>query len=234
MTRQYKDLVNHILVYGVSQKSRNGSQLIIPHWTINLDFSDPQNSQHILKLRRMHYTGVEGEFKTIIDPHPLTNVSKFEANGCNYWREWAEEDGSINIDYANQMYPQLSNLIRNIKENPESRRHVLNLWVPENVESGELSLPCCWYDLTFSIIKGVVHLKWTQRSVDTMVGLPSDIYLAYLFMEYIARECNLAMGTCLFSLSNVHIYTEHIANAAELLNRTESDYTKPLSFKVKK
>ena len=228
----YKVLVNTILSTGTIQDCRNGSQLIIPNYSFELDFSTGIESAK-LKLRKMYYKGVYGEFLTLIDPKPLTNVVKFEANGCNYWKSWADKDGSINIDYANQMYPQLDDLISNIKSDPTSRRLMIDLWVPENVKSGKLSLPCCWHNMTFSVINGTLHMKWTQRSVDTMVGLPSDIYLAYLFMDYIANACELSVGTCMFSLSNVHIYEEHIAAAEELLSRTEYDYDEPLKFKLK-
>ena len=233
MTREYKDLVNHILQYGTDQECRNGSQRIIPHWAFTLDFSDPTQDNHILKLRKMYYKGVLGEFKTLIDPTPLTSVTQFEANGCNYWKDWADDDGGINIDYANQMHPQLERLIEDIKQDPNSRRHIIDLWDPENVWSKELSLPCCWHNLTFSVIAGVLHLKWTQRSVDTMVGLPSDVYLAYKFMQLITTECSLAMGTCMFSLSNVHIYEEHLENAEELLGRDEDYSEVPLKFELK-
>jgi len=233
MTREYKDLVNHILQYGTDQSCRNGSQRIIPHWAMTLDFSDPTQDNHILKLRKMWYKGIVGEFKTLIDPEPLTNVSQFEANGCNYWKAWAAGDGSINIDYANQMHPQLENLIAQIKADPDSRRHIIDLWNPENVANGSLSLPCCWHNLTFSVIADVVHLKWTQRSVDTMIGLPADIFLAYKFMQLVCTECDLKMGTCMFSLSNVHIYEEHLEGAAELLDRTEYDCDKILKFELK-
>ena len=231
MTKEYKVLVEYILSEGTTQDCRNGRQLIVPNYSFTLDFSKGKDSAK-LKLRKMWYKSIEGEFKTLIDKAPLTNIMKFEANGCNYWRDWAAEDGSINIDYANQMYPQLDNLINDIKSDPTSRRLMIDLWVPENVRDGSLSLPCCWHNMTFSVISDVLHMKWTQRSVDTMIGLPADIYLAYLFMDYIAKACNLSIGTCMFSLSNVHIYDEHIEGAFEILKRTEDDCDKPLKFKL--
>lgn len=231
MTKEYKKLVKHILDTGTNQGCRNGSQRIIPHYAFTLNFQEQDS--HILKLRKMYYKGVKGEFDTLINPEPLTNVSQFEENGCNYWKDWAAEDGSINIDYANQMHPQLKDLIIGIKEDPNSRRHIIDLWNPENVRDGSLSLPCCWHNLTFSVIAGVLHLKWTQRSVDTMIGLPADIYLAYKFMQLLTTKCGLTMGTCMFSLSNVHIYEEHLENAMELLDRDE-DYSEiPLKFELK-
>ncbi len=230
MNTKYKQLVRHILNEGKDTTCRNGRQRIIPNYSFTLNF---RKDLPVLTLRKMYYKGVVGEFKTLIDPTPLTNVSQFEANGCNYWSNWAEDDGSINIDYHNKMHPQLEDIIEQIKSNPDSRRHVINLWDHDNVKYDKLSLPCCWHNLTFSVIDGVLHLTWTQRSVDVMIGLPSDIFLAYLFMSHIVLRTDLKMGTCMFSLTNVHVYEEHIENAFELLSRTDKDSDKPLKFQLK-
>ena len=230
MTREYKKLVSTILKAGEIQKCRNGSQLIIPHYSFTLDFRT-QSSK--LKLRKMWYKGVTGEFLTLISPIPLTHIIQFEENDCNYWKNWATKDGSINIDYHNMLHPQLEDIIDQINKDHNSRRLHIELWNPKNVSNGSLSLPCCWHGLTFSVINNTLHLKWTQRSVDTMIGLPADIYLAELFMVYISEHCGLRIGTCMFSLSNVHIYAEHIDKAYELLDRTEEDFDNPLKFELK-
>lgn len=230
MTENYKKLVKNILENGTEQDCRNGSQLIVPHYSFTIN--DMKNN-HRLLLRKMYYKGVLGEFYTLIDEKPLTNVAQFEANGCNYWKDWAGPNGELTLDYYNELHPALENVIEQIKRDPESRRHVISLWNNEHAFNDSLSLHCCWHNLTFSVIAGVLHLTWTQRSVDTMIGLPADIYLAYLFMNHIANECNLETGSCMFSLSNVHIYSEHIEGAKELLTRTEEDYNKPLKFKLK-
>ena len=228
MQEQYKKLVSTILTTGELQSCRNGRQLIIPTYSFTLDFKTQSPK---LTLRKMSYKGVKGEFDTLIDDVPLTNVSQFEANGCNYWKLWGGEDGELRLDYADMLKPQLKPLINQIKTDHGSRRHVIELWNHENIS--DLSLPCCWHGLTFSVILDTVHLKWVQRSVDTMIGLPADIYLAYLFMALIAEECNLKIGTCMFALSNVHIYEEHISNASILLERTSADIDNPLSFELK-
>ena len=228
MNKEYKKLVEHVLTEGVEQDCRNGKQKIIPNYSFTLDF---RHTSPELTLRKMWYGGVMGEFNTLTSKEPLVNVSQFEVNGCNYWKDWADEDGSLNLDYANMLKPQLGALIENIKKDPNSRRHVIELWNYKNIPN--LSLPCCWHGLTFSVINNVLHLKWVQRSVDVMIGLPADIYLAFLFMRLVAKECNLVIGSCMFALSNVHIYKEHATNAWELLKRTEDDRDKPLYFELK-
>jgi len=227
---EYRKLIIEILCKGTKQKGRNGDTLLLPHYSFTIENME---NDHKLLLRKMYYKGILGGFKTFIDPTPLTNVSQLEANGCNYWKLWGGENGELNIDYHNQLHPQLEDLIEGIKNDPNSRRHVINLWNHENVQNGVLSLPCCWYSHIYSIINGTLHMQWVQRSVDTMVGLPSDIYLAYLFMEHIATLTDLRIGSCMFSLSNVHIYTEHIDGAYELLQRHETDKDKPFKFLLK-
>ena len=230
LSREYKRLIRTILNYGTIQDCRNGKQYIIPTYSFTIQ---DMNSNHELKLRKMYYNGIRGEFNTIIDPKPLTNVDQFIANGCNYWGNWAGPNGELTLDYHDELHPALSNVIKQIKKDPTSRRHVISLWNNEHAFNSSLSLHCCWHNLTFSVINGVLHLTWTQRSVDTMVGLPSDIYLAYLFMRYVSLHCDLEIGSCMFALSNVHIYEEHISGAKEILKRTDLDYDKPLKFELK-
>ena len=231
---EYKKLVEHILVNGAWQEGRNGNTLVVPSYSFTV--KDMEND-HILKLRKIFTKGIIGEFNTLIDPTPLTNISQFEAHGCNYWSLWAKPSGELNIDYHNKLHPQLEEVIEGIRSNPSSRRHVINLWDHDHVNNPEymkeLSLPNCWHNLTFSVINNTLHLNWVQRSVDTAVGLPSDVFLAYLFMNHVAHKCDLAIGSCMFSLSNVHLYEEHIPGAKKLLTRTEADFGKKLSFELK-
>jgi len=229
MNNEYKKIIKNILENGINQKCRNGTNIIIPHYSFTINNI---KDNHKISLRKMYYKGVEGEFNTLIDPTPLTNIKQFEDNGCNYWKLWSDEGGSINIDYHNMLHPQLEDIIQQIKDKPNSRRHHIELWNPENVKNNVLSLPCCWNGLTFSVINNTLHLKWSQRSVDVMLGLPADVYLAYLFMQHIASLCNLKIGSCMFSLSNLHIYDQHIKNAKILLNNTVSDCDKKIEFEL--
>lgn len=224
----YKKLVYEILTNGTFVDGRNGRIIMLPFYSFVID--DMKND-HKLLLRRMFYRGVIGEFKTLIDPTPLTNVSQFAANGCNYWSPWAGPNGELTLDYHDELHPQLEDVIEQIKHTPGSRRHVISLWNHGNLKA--LSLPCCWHNLTFSVIESTLHLVWAQRSVDTMIGLPSDVYLAYLFMDHVCTETGLEMGSCMFSLSNVHIYGDHISNSKAILERTTDDYNVPLKFQIK-
>ncbi len=230
MNLQYKNLIRHILVNGSRIKGRNGFVMGIPSYAFTVE---EMTFNHLLLLRKMYTKGIYGEFKTLIDKIPLTNVSQFEDNGCFYWSTWAGSNGKLYLDYWNELHPAMGDIIQGIKDDPYSRRHVISLWNHDHVKTGVLSLASCWHNLTFSVIEDTLHLTWTQRSVDTMVGLPSDVYLAYLFMAHVAEQTNLKVGSCMFALSNVHIYWEHLEGAKQLLERSIEDKDLPLKFKVK-
>ena len=220
MDKEYLALLEKIIYKGKWIEGRNGRTLGIPFHSFTINAKD-----WALSLRRTYYKGVKGEWKTLMDTeNPLTNVMQFEANGCPYWRLWAKEDGSLNLDYYNRLHPQLEDIIEQIKKDPYSRRHVVSLWNHENVQSGELSLPCCWYSMVFTVIGGVLNITWVNRSLDVYYGLPADIYLARLFLEHVAKEVNLPFGDINFVASNVHLYENQIQAAKELLEGKEPSY----------
>ena len=226
---QYKKLIQTILTDGIEVEGRNGNTLALPYYSFTID---DMSNDHKLLLRKMYYKGPEGEFKTFIDPTPLTNVKQFEENGCRYWKNWGDEHGNINLDYHQELHPQLEWVMDQVKNNPSSRRNRIELWNWGNVHDETLSLPCCFHGMDFSVLNNKLFMKWSQRSVDTTNGLPSDVYLAYLFMQHVANYANLEIGGCMFSLSNVHIYEENVENATKLLDRTVEDYDKKLEFKL--
>lgn len=231
--KKYKEMVKYILDNGIDQNCRNGSQRIVPHYSFNLDFSEKDSYK--LNLRKMFYKGVKGEWNTLMDlENPLTNVKQFEENGCNYWKLWGGPNGELNLDYYNMLHPQFEDVIEQIKRDPDSRRHLVELWNHEHVMDKEnpLSLTSCWHGMTFSIIDNKVYLAFSIRSNDVMLGNPADVYLAYLFMEHVSKETGYKMGTCQFNISNVHIYSQHIDGAYELLERTEKDFDKSIKFEL--
>ena len=136
------------------------------------------------------------------------------------------------------LHPQLELIIDQIKLNPHSRRHVIELWNYKNVfqldnKKSSLSLPCCWHNMTFSVIDNRLFMSFTLRSNDIMIGNPADVYLAYLFHRYISKKTGYIQSLCNFNIRNAHIYYEHIKNAKILLKRTENDKNKTLFFKLK-
>jgi thymidylate synthase len=230
----YKELYKDIITKGIYINSRNGVTKQIPFAAMHINVLNSNvipvegvdaviYKDMMLTMRKMFIKGVIGEFKTLIDvDNPLTNVSQFRANGCNYWDAWAGPNGELNLDYYNKLHPALDDTINEMVANPYSRRLLINLWDNCKTNRDKLSLPCCWYGLQFIVepsqkFNGYnVTLVWSQRSVDFAVGLPSDAILASLFLSYVINKASkksnktFNANNIVFSLANVHIYQEHI------------------------
>ncbi len=227
---KYKTLIRKILNEGIWHESRNGLTLNLPHYSFVVD--DMETDWKLL-LRKMNYKGVFGEWITFSDKKPLTDIKQLQDNGCPYWNMFADEDGSINLDYANKLPHQLEEVIQGILSDKHSRRFVIDLWDSDKHHRDELNLPCCHFSYVFSVINNTLHMTWNQRSVDTFLGLPSDVAFAHYMMEYIADKTDLNIGSCMFALSNVHLYENSIQQAKEILNRTTDDFDKPFKVQLK-
>ncbi len=201
----YADLILRILREGVRKETRNGATTSIFGQQLKFDMSDGYFP--IIQGRKMFPKGVLGEFAAMIR-QPKT-LADFEAWGCNYWSKWAKEDGSIEVDYGNAWFAngQIDRLKDCLANNPNDRRMIINAWRPERL--AELDLPCCHYSYQFYVAKGTLHMVWIQRSVDTMIGLPSDFILAAIWLLTLAKEFMLQPGTVTMQLGDCHIYEEH-------------------------
>jgi thymidylate synthase len=146
---------------------------------------------------------------------PELNVSDFEKNGCNYWKQWSDEKGNLTIDYP--IRNQLIDIIESIDKDPYGRRHIIDIWNTDRIDS--LSLPSCHYSYQFVVIKDTIDLIWTQRSADFMIGVPSDMILATLYLHAVAKATGYDPGDITMNFGHAHIYREHIDGAVEYLLR---------------
>ena len=213
----YKELIKEVLAEGKLVKGRNGATLELFGKQIEFDLA---NGFPIVTGRKIHYEGVLGEFAAFLQgPTHITDFRKF---GCNYWNDFADENGDIRVAYGTKWLdfngvPQLANLVENLKTDPHSRRHILTAWDPKGLE--ELSLPSCHYAYNFHVDEGKLDLIWIQRSADLMLGVPSDTIAAALFNILMAQTVGLKPGRVILQLANTHIYEQHISNAAKYLDR---------------
>lgn len=194
--------LGHLLIHGSEyRKGRNGNTYSIFGTQLQHDMA---NGFPILSIRKIFWKGVLGEFISFLQD--AKSVQEFEANGCNYWKLWAEDDGSLKLDYPPRK--QLDYVIDLIKNDPESRRIIIDLWNPEN--RGKLSLDPCHTQYQFSVRNGNrLDMIWNQRSVDYAIGAPSDFILAGLYVTTIANECGLTPGIITFNFGDTHLYEEH-------------------------
>jgi len=206
----YALLVNKIMNEGERREGRNGGTRSIFGESFTFDMSN-SSSFPLLIGRRIFYKGILGELAAMLrGPKSLSDFEKF---GCNYWEKWAKPDGSINVDYGNLWidwngYNQLDKLINTLATNPMDRRMIISSWKPDTM--AELDLPCCHYSYQWYVRGGeFLDMIWTQRSCDTMIGLPSDIVLAATWNILIANQVGLKPGRIKMDLGDTHIYDEH-------------------------
>lgn len=215
----YCRLIKDIIVHGEVKPGRNGNT--ISTFGKTLIVYDIARDFPLLFGRKQYPMGVLGEFAAFI--RGPKHIRDFEFFGCNYWKKWAKEDGSINVDYGNAWIDynginQLSNTINNLIVDPYSRRHIIDGWRPDRIDT--LDLPSCHFLYQWNVtFNKELEMIWYQRSVDTMIGLPSDVILAAIFNILMAQAACLKPGKITFMLGDCHIYEEHLPNAKLYLDR---------------
>ncbi|NCB95295.1 MAG: thymidylate synthase [Negativicutes bacterium] len=229
----YPDLIVKILEQGTDRTSRAGDTTSVFGEMLKIDIS---KGLPIMQGRKMYVQPVLGELAALL--RGPKSIEDFKRYGCNYWDSWADEHGMLNLDYGNAWrdfngIDQLKDLVETIKNNPMDRRMLITGWRPDNLK--HLSLPCChllyqWYVRDDKYL----DMIWYQRSVDVMVGLPSDVVLAAVWTALLANDCGLVPGMINMCLGDTHIYTNHGAGALEYLNqlanRPEPPKPVPFSF----
>lgn len=231
--RQYGALINKILHKGQKRASRAGNTYSIFGEVIEIDLST--NDFPILQGRKMFYEGVLGELAAMF--RGPKSVEDFEKFGCNYWKDWANEDGSLQVDYGNAWIDyngvnQLEQLVEKLNNNPNDRRLLIDSWRPDNL--GNLSLPCCHLLYQWYVRDGkYLDMVWYQRSVDTMVGLPSDIILCAAWNIILANQCGYTPGTIKLVLGDTHIYTNHIEQCLDYIKQLNTlKEHKPINYDI--
>jgi len=215
---EYSRLVKEVLRDGVKRKTRNANTVAKFATTLVID-ALKYDSFPLLTSRKMFIKGIAGEMAAfLVGPKKL---SDFTDKGCNYWKEWADDDGSIRVDYGNKWLDfngvnQLRDLVNKIKNDPTDRRLLVSGWDPSSLPS--LSLPCCHLLYQFYVTDdGYVDMIWYQRSADVMIGVPSDAVLAAIFLILVANSTGLKPGVITMHFGDTHIYEDHIKQANDFL-----------------
>lgn len=223
--KEYKDLVKQVLACGEVKECRNGVTTSLIGTQLKFDAANIP----LLNGRKIFYKGVIGEFSAFMNA--CITIQEFKDMGCNYWDAWADDKGILRLDYVTQLHfplikvsdcwiTQLEALKIGLVNDKFSRRHIINLWRPENLHV--LSLPCCHYSYQFIVsVDNKLNMIWTQRSADVMVGIPSDMILAYLWVQCLSKELGFKPGEVTMNFGDTHIYEEHIAGAKQYLEVLE-------------
>jgi thymidylate synthase len=156
-----------------------------------------------------------------------TNIAYLKENGVSIWDEWADEQGNLGPVYGYQWrsWPnpdgtstdQIVNLVNGLKNNPNSRRHIVSAWNPSFID--QMALPPCHCLFQFYVAEGKLSCQLYQRSCDTFLGVPFNIASYALLTHMIAQVCDLEVGDFVWTGGDVHLYTNHVEQAKLQLSR---------------
>jgi thymidylate synthase len=208
----YKSLIKSVIDHGIETTDRTGTGTIEQ---IGATFTvRAENGFPLLTSRKMHINGVLGELAAFLQG--ATKTEQFRQFGCNYWNAWGEELGPV---YGAQWLDndQLYKVIEKAKQAPDSRQLLVSAWNWRQLP--DMALPPCHFAFQLFIRKGLLDIVVYQRSLDVMLGLPSDVVLYKVLQLLIARELQADPGCLVFQVGSAHIYKNHIEAAFEYLSR---------------
>jgi len=211
---QYLELLDHVLENGTRKPDRTGTGTISVfgyQMRFNLEDGFP-----LMTTKKLHLKSILHELLWFISGD--TNIKYLKENGVKIWDEWADENGNLGPVYGSQWrsWPaadgrkidQLANVIRSIKESPDSRRHIVNAW---NVgEIDKMALPPCHILFQFYVAGGKLSCQLYQRSCDIFLGVPFNIASYALLTMMVAQVTSLKPGEFIHTLGDAHIYLNHI------------------------
>ena len=225
--RQYLDLLSHVLEHGDKKEDRTGTGTIsVFGYQMRFDLSE---KFPLLTTKKVHLKSVIHELLWFLKGS--TNIGYLKENGVSIWDEWADENGDLGPVYGSQWrswqtsdgrtIDQISNLIENIKNNPDSRRLIVSAWNVGEVD--KMKLPPCHCFFQFYIANDKLSCQLYQRSADIFLGVPFNIASYALLTLMIAQVTNLAPGDFVHTLGDAHIYSNHIEQVKQQLSREAKD-----------
>ena len=221
--KQYLDLLRHIRENGTMKSDRTGTgtQSIFGH-QMRFDLS---KGFPLLTTKKVHLKSIIYELLWFIAGD--TNIKYLKDHGVSIWDEWADENGDLGPVYGHQWrsWPtpdgrtidQLSNVINQIKNTPDSRRMIVSAWNVAEVE--KMALPPCHSLFQFYVADGKLSCQLYQRSADTFLGVPFNIASYALLCMMMAQVCGLKPGEFIHTTGDTHIYTNHMEQIHEQLSR---------------
>jgi thymidylate synthase len=221
--QQYLDLLQHILDKGAQKHDRTGTGTISV-FGHQMRF-DLEKGFPCLTTKKLHLKSIIHELLWFLQGD--TNIKYLKDNEVRIWDEWADENGNLGPVYGYQWrsWPtpdgkhidQISNLISQIKKNPDSRRLIVSAWNVANVD--QMALPPCHCLFQFYVADGKLSCQLYQRSADTFLGVPFNIASYALLTLMVAQVCDLKPGEFIHSFGDVHLYNNHIEQAKLQLTR---------------
>ncbi len=222
--KQYLDLLDHVVKKGSEKQDRTGTgTLSVFGYQMRFDLQD---GFPVLTTKKLHLKSIIHELLWFLDGD--TNTKYLNDHGVKIWDEWADENGDLGHIYGYQwrswptadgkFIDQISNVINSIRENPDSRRHIISTW---NVgELDKMALPPCHILIQFWVNNGGLSCQLYQRSADIFLGVPFNIASYSLLTMMIAQSTGLHPREFIHTLGDAHIYFNHIDQVKQQLTRS--------------
>jgi thymidylate synthase len=222
--QQYLTLLQHIIDQGVDKSDRTGTGTrSVFGYQMRFDLT---KGFPLVTTKKLHLKSIIYELLWFLQGD--TNIKYLKDNGVRIWDEWADENGDLGPVYGKQWrswegangktVDQVSDLIKQIKTNPDSRRLIISAWNVADLPDMKL-MPChCLFQ--FYVANGKLSCQLYQRSADVFLGVPFNIASYALLTMMIARVCDLQLGEFVHSFGDVHLYKNHFEQASLQLTRT--------------
>ena len=222
--QQYLDLLSRILNEGVHKGDRTGTGTLSVFG--NQMRFDLRDGFPLLTTKKLHLKSIIYELLWFLRGD--TNVHYLQEHGVRIWNEWADENGELGPVYGHQWrsWPdykggtidQITNVLEQIKHNPNSRRMLVTAWNPAEVD--EMALPPCHCLFQFYVADGRLSLQLYQRSADTFLGVPFNIASYALLLQMMAQVTGSEAGEFIHTTGDTHLYSNHLEQAKLQLTRT--------------
>ena len=221
--KQYLDILDRILKEGTQKGDRTGTGTLSIFGTqsrYNLQDGFP-----VLTTKKLHLKSIIHELLWFLQGD--TNVRYLQENGVRIWNEWADENGDLGPVYGHQwrswpdydggVIDQISQVVDQLKHNPDSRRMIVSAW---NVaEVNKMALPPCHTIFQFYVADGRLSLQLYQRSADTFLGVPFNIASYALLLQMMAQVTGYEVGEFIHTTGDTHLYLNHLDQARLQLTR---------------
>lgn len=222
--KQYLTFLNHILQNGTAKTDRTGTGTISTFgYQMRFDLSE---GFPLVTTKKLHLKSIIYELLWFLRGD--TNIKYLNDHGVTIWNEWADSNGDLGPVYGKQwrawktadgtVVDQVSEVIKQIKSNPDSRRLIISAW---NVgELAHMKLPPCHLLIQFYVANKKLSCQLYQRSADAFLGVPFNIASYALLTYMIAQQCDLDVGEFIWTGGDCHIYSNHLEQVNLQLSRT--------------
>ncbi|MBP1645371.1 MAG: thymidylate synthase [Bacteroidetes bacterium] len=222
--KQYLNLLSHVLENGNLKEDRTGTgtkSVFGYQMRFNLQEGFP-----LVTTKKLHLRSIIHELLWFLQGN--TNIDYLHQNKVSIWDEWADENGDLGPVYGKQwrawetkdekVVDQISELIEQIKTNPNSRRLLVSAWNVGDVD--KMALPPCHVLFQFYVANNKLSCQLYQRSADIFLGVPFNIASYAILTHMIAQVCNLEVGDFVHTFGDAHLYTNHFDQARLQLSRS--------------